>query len=150
MNTYSDAGNMIPKSSSLTHVAAWWLILFWSSNFTLPIPLAEAYRLTKKIYNWTPRPESGSKLYWPSDRRLSAKLVATFADRRCHLVSMTDPYDRNLRFLDRNRYYFFQVAFQLYSRDWVDPVPDPLLLTKPGSSGNRTRTSGYVARNSDH
>jgi hypothetical protein len=32
----------------------------------------------------------------------------------------------------------------------VDPVPDPLLLRKPGSAGNRTRTSGSVARNSDH
>jgi hypothetical protein len=31
----------------------------------------------------------------------------------------------------------------------VDPVPDPLLLRKSGSVGNRTRTSGSVARNSD-
>jgi hypothetical protein len=27
----------------------------------------------------------------------------------------------------------------------VDPVPDPLLLSKSGSAGNRTRTSGSVA-----
>jgi hypothetical protein len=32
----------------------------------------------------------------------------------------------------------------------VDPVPDPLLLIKSGSAGNRTRTYGSVARNSDH
>jgi hypothetical protein len=32
----------------------------------------------------------------------------------------------------------------------VYPVPDPLLLRKSGSVGNRTRTSGPVARNSDH
>jgi hypothetical protein len=32
----------------------------------------------------------------------------------------------------------------------VDPVPDPLLLRKSGSAGNRTWTSGSVARNSDH
>jgi hypothetical protein len=32
----------------------------------------------------------------------------------------------------------------------VDPVPDPLLLRKSGSVGNRTRTSESVARNSDH
>jgi hypothetical protein len=31
----------------------------------------------------------------------------------------------------------------------VDPVPDPLLLRKSGSSGNRTWNSGSVARNSD-
>jgi hypothetical protein len=30
----------------------------------------------------------------------------------------------------------------------VDPVPDPLLLRKCGSAGNRTRTSGSGARNS--
>jgi hypothetical protein len=32
----------------------------------------------------------------------------------------------------------------------VDPDPDPLLLRKSGSPGNRSRTSGYVARNPDH
>jgi hypothetical protein len=32
----------------------------------------------------------------------------------------------------------------------VDPVPDPLLLRKSGSAGNWTRTSGSVARKSDH
>jgi hypothetical protein len=31
----------------------------------------------------------------------------------------------------------------------VDPVPDPLLLRKSGSAGNLTRTSGFIARNSD-
>jgi hypothetical protein len=32
----------------------------------------------------------------------------------------------------------------------VDPIPDSLLLRKSGSTGNRTRTPGSVARNSDH
>jgi hypothetical protein len=68
------------------------------------------------------------ELYRPSDRSLSAKLVSTFADRGSHVVSVTDPYDRILGFLDRSRYFFFQVAPQLYSRGWVNPVPDPLLL----------------------
>jgi hypothetical protein len=31
----------------------------------------------------------------------------------------------------------------------VDTVPDPLLLRKCGSAGNRTRTFGSVARNTD-
>jgi hypothetical protein len=31
----------------------------------------------------------------------------------------------------------------------VDPVPDPVLVRKSGSAGNRSRTSGYVARNYD-
>jgi hypothetical protein len=59
------------------------------------------------------------------------------------------PYGRNLGFVDRSRYFFFQVAPQLYSRDWVDPVPDPLFLRKSGIAGNRTRNSGSVARNSE-
>jgi hypothetical protein len=32
----------------------------------------------------------------------------------------------------------------------VDRIIDPLLFRKSGSAGNRTRTSGSVARNSDH
>jgi hypothetical protein len=47
----------------------------------------------------TLRPESASELCRPSDRLLSAKLVPTFADRGCHMVSVTDPYCRNLSFL---------------------------------------------------
>jgi hypothetical protein len=48
-------------------------------------------------------PESASELYRPSDCCLSAKLVPTFADRGCHVVSVADPYGRILRFLDRNK-----------------------------------------------
>jgi hypothetical protein len=43
-----------------------------------------------------------------------------------------------------------QAAPQLSSRGCVDPDPDPLLHRKSGSAGNRTGTSGSVARNSDH
>jgi hypothetical protein len=39
-------------------------------------------------------------LYRPSDRRLSAKLVPTFADRGCHVFGVTYPYGRILAFLD--------------------------------------------------
>jgi hypothetical protein len=86
------------------------------------------------------------RTYRPSDRRLSEKLVPTFADTGCHVVSVTDSYCRILGFLDRSRYFLFQVAPQLYSRGWVHPVPDPLLLRKSGKAENRTPTSGYVAR----
>jgi hypothetical protein len=37
------------------------------------------------------------------------------------VVSVTDPYGRILGFLDRSRYFFFQVARQLHSRGLVDP-----------------------------
>jgi hypothetical protein len=42
-------------------------------------------------YKETPWPECANKLYRPTDRRLSAKLVPTFADRECHVVSVNDP-----------------------------------------------------------
>jgi hypothetical protein len=76
----------------------------------------------------TPWPQSASELYQPSDSHLSAKLVPTFADR---MLSRGQ----------RNGYVFFQVAPQLYSRGWVDSIPDPLLI-KYASAGKRTRTSG--------
>jgi hypothetical protein len=95
----------------------------------------------------TPWPESASELYWPSDRRMSAKWLPTFADKECHVVSLTDP--RILDFLDRSRYFFYQVAPQLYSRGKVVPVPDALIFFLC-SAGNGTRASGPVARNSDH
>jgi hypothetical protein len=64
--------------------------------------------------------------------------VPTFVGRGCRAVSTMDPHGCILSFLDQNRYNFFQVAPQLYSRGWVDPVPDPLLLRISGSAGNRT------------
>jgi hypothetical protein len=88
-------------------------------------------------------PSSASELYRPSESRLSP----TFANRGCHMVRVTYAYGHSLGFLDQSRYFLFQVA-QLSSRGWVDPVPDPLLLRKSGSTRNRTRTSGSVARNS--
>jgi hypothetical protein len=66
------------------------------------------------------------------------------------MVRATDPYVRILGVLHRSLYFFYQVAPQLYSRGWVEPVPDPLLLSKSCSGRNRTQISGYEARNSDH
>jgi hypothetical protein len=53
----------------------------------------------------TPWSESASEPYRPSDLRLSAKWLPTFADRGCYMVSVTDPYGRILGFLDRSRYF---------------------------------------------
>jgi hypothetical protein len=52
------------------------------------------------IYNNSVVFESASKLYRSSDRRRSAKLVPTLADRGCHVVSATSPSDCNFDFLD--------------------------------------------------
>jgi hypothetical protein len=54
------------------------------------------YPIKQIIASW---PESASELYWPSDHWLSAKLAPTFADRGCHIVSVTEPHGRNLGFL---------------------------------------------------
>jgi hypothetical protein len=99
----------------------------------------------------TPWLESASELYRPRDRRLSAKLVPTVVDRG---VS-SGQHDGSLRTYSRFSrpellLFLFQAAPQFYLRGLVYPVPDPLLLGKPGSAGNRTRTSGSAARNSDH
>jgi hypothetical protein len=98
-----------------------------------------------ELVSWTPWPESASELYRLKDRRLLAKLVPICAERRCPVVSVTDPYCRIHGFLDWSLYFFFQVVSKLYSRSWVEPVPDPLLLRKSGSARNRTRTSGSLA-----
>jgi hypothetical protein len=91
---------------------------------------------------------SASELYRPSERHFSAKLVPTFTDRGCRVVSAMDPHGGVLGFLDRNRNFSFQVVPQLYSRCWVDPVPNPLLLRNSSSAGNWTRSSGHVSSNS--
>jgi hypothetical protein len=69
------------------------------------------YILKKTPWSW-----STSELYRPSNRRLSAKLVPTLAGRECRVVSAIDPHGCILGFIDQIRYYFFQVAPQLYSQ----------------------------------
>jgi hypothetical protein len=94
-----------------------------------------------ELHKETPWLESASELYRPSYHRVSAKLSRGQRDGSLR------PYFRISRPVPLR---FFCVAPQLYSRGRVEPVPDPLLLKKCGSAGNRTRTSGSVARNSDH
>jgi hypothetical protein len=53
--------------------------------------MGKTCRIYCKVMHIPPWPESVSELYRPSDRRLSAKLVPTVADRRSHVVSVTDP-----------------------------------------------------------
>jgi hypothetical protein len=86
----------------------------------------------------------------PIDHRLSAKLVSTFADRVCRVASGTRSLRPYSRFSRPEPLLFFQVAPKLYSRGWLVPVLDQLLLRKSGSAWNRTRTSWSVDRNADH
>jgi hypothetical protein len=70
--------------------------------------------VTDSIFWCISWPESMSELYRPSNHRLLAKLVPIFPDRGYHMISMTDPYGHILGFLGRRRYFFFQIAPQLY------------------------------------
>jgi hypothetical protein len=128
----------------LDHRMAEWLEEGISNTGEAAIWDNDWFKTNKK----SPWPDFASKLFRPTDRRLSAKLVPTFANSWCHIVSVTHPYNSILGFIGRSHYFFFKVAPQLYLRLWVDSVPDPLLLRKYCSAGNRTRTPGSVARNS--
>jgi hypothetical protein len=66
------------------------------------------------LYNYTPWPEFASKLYRPSDCRLLAKLVPTFAARGCHMGSVTDCYGRNLDFLDQTLSLSLSLSLYIY------------------------------------
>jgi hypothetical protein len=65
----------------------------------LPLPqrdradsfVQEWHMLFRSCTSLTPWPQSASELYQPSDCRFSAKLVLTFADRECRVVSSADP-----------------------------------------------------------
>jgi hypothetical protein len=70
----------------------------WKHHNRLPVQCQQ----TNKQSPWS---ESVSELYRPSDRRLSAKWMPTFADRGCHMISVMDPYGRILGFLDRSCHF---------------------------------------------
>jgi hypothetical protein len=78
----------------------------------------------------TPCPESASELFRPSDRRLSMKLVRTFADRGCHVVSVTDPYSRNLGLLDRSRYFSFSSSSSIVVNRLSGPRSRPITFSE--------------------
>jgi hypothetical protein len=97
--------------------------------------------------------------YWATARSAATNKIDSVAWVRERTIPTGRPplvgevsanFYRILSFLDQIRNFFFQVAPQLYSRGWVDPVPDPLLPRKCVSAVNRNQTSGSVARNCDH
>jgi hypothetical protein len=87
-----------------------------------PQRVKETYTSYHKGYN--SMASVRKELYRRIDRCLSVKLVPTF----CQVLSVTNSCGRILGFLDRSRYYCFQVAPQLHSRGWVDQVPEQFLL----------------------
>jgi hypothetical protein len=97
--------------------------------------LTNGYSSIKISNRRTPCSQSARELYWRSDRRLSTKLMPTFlriegvewSARRIPAAAFSIFRPKTLLFL------------QLYSRGWVDPDEDPLLLRNSGSVGNRTQ-----------
>jgi hypothetical protein len=70
------------------------------------------YSRVGKLHGLSPRAnytDRATAACWRSD-------CQRFADRGCHVDSVMDPYGRSLDFLDSSRYFFYQVAPQLYSR----------------------------------
>jgi hypothetical protein len=86
----------------------------------------------------------------PTERPpLVGEVIATFGELRVPRGQRDGSLLQWSRFSRQEPLLFFQVAPQLYSRVWVDPVPDPIIFF-PGSAGNRTRDSRSVGKNSDH
>jgi hypothetical protein len=70
--------------------------------------------------------------------------------RGCRVVSVTHPHGRILGFLDRSRYYVFQVAPQLYSRAEWTPFQTHYFSADLVVQGIVPGTFRSVARDFDH
>jgi hypothetical protein len=86
-----------------------------------------------------------------SDRFLSAKLVPTFVDRGCHVVSATNPHGRQSRFSRHGAATFtFKYVFSYtHEAEWT-PFQTHYFLENLVAPGIEPWISGSVARNSDH
>jgi hypothetical protein len=110
------------------------------------LPSEESIEQTNKLRGLSPRANYTDRAT-AAYRRNECQLLRIEV---CQVFSTADPLQLYSRLSRPQPLIFLPVAPQLYSRGWVDPVPDPLLLRKFGSTGNRTRTSGSVARNFGH
>jgi hypothetical protein len=87
--------------------------IIWILGSSKPSPYLRSYhvlygtfiplrvKIKTKLHGMSPRAnytDRATAACWRSDCQL-------FADRECHVVSVTDPYGRILGFLDRNRYF---------------------------------------------
>jgi hypothetical protein len=86
--------------------------LVWNAFHGAYVTLILSVHLGGKKKKKKPWSESARELYRPSDRRLSANWLPTCADRRCHVVSVTDPPGRIFRFSRQKPLLFYQVAPQ--------------------------------------
>jgi hypothetical protein len=59
---------------------------------------------------------------------LSAKWLLTFCGKRVPCGQRAGSLRQYSRFSRQEPLLFYQVAPQLYSRGWVDPIPDQILF----------------------
>jgi hypothetical protein len=91
----SICGGAVAKSI-LNKVAQWSRLCPKSLQFLQIVKCSTSHNptgprcLLQVLNKQTPWPESENELYLPSDRRLLTKLVPTFANRWCHVISVTD------------------------------------------------------------
>jgi hypothetical protein len=120
--TLSPSDHNVPQmhvcsTNGPVHVSQKLTLLYYS--FSLPVSSTGPYQQVEtQIDNNSV--VSARELYRPSDRRLSAKLVPTFADRWYYVVNMTNPYANILGFSS----------------------PEPILFLPSSSSVVLTRLSG--------
>jgi hypothetical protein len=120
---------LLLTGASIEQPIRWFCVLLAASNFMTAVRegLNTKQTLWLSVRDWSTA----------IGRRI---ILLTFADRGVSRgQSGENPTAVNISSLDRNRYFFFQVAPHLSSRGWVGPVPDPLLLRKSGSAGNGTQ-----------
>jgi hypothetical protein len=116
-----------------------------------PLNWNERYTLW---WAWTCKILHMNSMVWVHERSIQTERPPLVGEVIANFLRIEVPYgqrDGSLRpysrFSRQEPLLFYQVAPQLYSWGWVDTVPDPLLFFS-GSAGNRTRTSGSVAKNS--
>jgi hypothetical protein len=98
----------------------------------------------------TPWPESTKELYRPSDRRLTAKLVPTFAGREV-LRSQRNRSPRKYSWFSRPEpLIFISSSSSIVLMRLIGPRSSPLFHRKCSIAGNRTRAFRSVTRNSYH
>jgi hypothetical protein len=72
----------------------------------------------------------------PTERPLLfGEVSPTFADRRCHVVSIMDPYGRNLNFLDQDFPKYGNKGF-IRDRKFFDRLSDCQLIKKDSAAWN--------------
>jgi hypothetical protein len=91
----------------------------------------------RMLLSWTALWRSGPiySMVWVRERTipierppLVGEVIANFCGWRVPRGQCDGSLRPHFRFSRQEPLFFYQVAPQLYSRGWVDPVPDPLLL----------------------